>query len=411
MQETWRWFGPKDPVPLAHARQAGATGIVTALHEIPNGAAWPAEAVERRRDMVRAAGLEWVVAESIPVSEDIKTRSGDWRAHIAAYQESIRSLARSGVRTICYNFMPVIDWTRTDLAWPMPDGALALRFDATAFAAFDLFILRRPGAEGDWGEDRAAQAEAYARALDDAGRERLARTIMAGLPGAEESYTLEQFRAALARYRGLSDDDLRAALGDFLDAVVPVAEEVGVRIAIHPDDPPRPLLGLPRVVSTAADVRWLLQRVESPANGLTFCTGSYGVRPDNDLPAMARAFAGRIHFLHLRSTRREVDPQSFHEAPHLDGDVDMLAVIRAVVDEERRRAAAGREDSRIPMRPDHGHQMLDDIGRPANPGYSAIGRLRGLAELRGAFRAVEALTPGEAVAPGGDAAKASGDSP
>ena len=392
MQETWRWFGPNDPVPLEHVRQAGATGVVTALHQIPNGVVWPSAEIERRQGEVRAAGLEWTVVESIPVSEDIKTRAGDWRAHIAAYQESIRNLARCGVRIVCYNFMPVIDWTRTDLTWPMPDGALALRFDATAFAAFDLLILRRPGAKDDWDEARIDQARAYERTLDEAARDKLVRTIIAGLPGAEESYTLEMFRAALERYRDVGADGLRAALGEFLDAIVPVAEEAGVRIAIHPDDPPRPLLGLPRVVSTAADARWILQRVDSPASGLTFCTGSYGARPDNDLPAMAREFAPRIHFLHLRSTRREADPESFHEAPHLDGDVDMIAVVRAVVEEERRRAAVGRADRQVPMRPDHGHQMLDDIGKKVNPGYSAIGRLRGLAELRGVFRTVAALT-------------------
>ena len=392
MQETWRWFGPDDPVPLEHVRQAGATGVVTALHQLPNGVVWPIADIERRQQEVRAAGLEWLVVESIPVSEEIKTRSGGWRAHIASYQESIRNLARCGLRIVCYNFMPVIDWTRTDLAWRLPDGALALRFDATAFAAFDLFILRRPGAEGEWDAARIEQARAYEREMDEAGRDRLARTIIAGLPGAEESYTLDMFRTALERYRDVGADDLRAALGEFLGAIVPVAEEAGVRIAIHPDDPPRPLLGLPRVVSTAANARWLLRQVDSPANGLTFCTGSYGARPDNDLPAMAREFAPRIHFLHLRSTRREADPESFHEAPHLDGDVDMIAVVRAVVNEERRRASAGREDPRIPMRPDHGHQMLDDIGKKVNPGYSAIGRLRGLAELRGVFRTVEALT-------------------
>ena len=392
MLETWRWFGPDDPVPLAHVRQAGATGVVTALHHLPNGVAWPVEAIERRQAEVRAAGLEWVVVESLPVSEDLKTRSGSWRAHLAAYRESLRTLARRGIRIVCYNFMPVLDWIRTDLAYRLPDGALALRFDATAFAAFDLFLLRRSGAEADWDAPRTEKARAYLRALDEAGRDRLVRTIIAGLPGAEEGYTLAMFRTALDRYRGVGADGLRAALGEFLAAVVPAAEEAGVRLAIHPDDPPRPLLGLPRVVSTAADARRILDRVDAPANGLTLCTGSYGVRPDNDLPAMAREFADRIHFLHLRSTRREAaDPESFHEAAHLDGDVDMVAVVRAVVAEERRRASFGREDREIPLRPDHGHQILDDVGKAVNPGYSAIGRLKGLAELRGVFRAVEAL--------------------
>jgi mannonate dehydratase len=287
--------------------------------------------------------------------------------------------------------MPVIDWTRTDLAWRLPDGALALRFDADAFAAFDIFILGRAGAEAEWGPERTARARAAFEAMDEAARERLVRTIIAGLPGAEESYTLDMFRAALARYAGIDAETLRRNLGDFLEAVAGAAEEAGVRLCIHPDDPPRPLLGLPRVLSTAADARWLLRRADTPASGLTFCTGSYGVRPDNDLPAMAREFADRIHFVHLRSTRREADPESFHEAAHLDGDVDMVAVIRELILEERRRAAAGRGDAAIPMRPDHGHQILDDIGRKSNPGYPAIGRLRGLAELRGVMRAVSAL--------------------
>jgi mannonate dehydratase len=392
MEQTWRWFGPNDPVPLTHIRQAGATGIVTALHHLPNGVVWSVAEIEKRRKEIADAGLAWSVVESLPVSEDIKTRSGNWRAHIDAYRESLRNLGACGLRIVCYNFMPVIDWTRTDLAWRLPDGALALRFDADAFAAFDIFILRRRGAEAEWGPERTASARATHEAMDEAARERLTRTIIAGLPGAEESYTLEMFRAALSRYAGVGPDLLRETLGDFLEAVAGAAEEAGVRLCIHPDDPPRSLLGLPRVVSTAADARWLLARADTPANGLTFCTGSYGVRPDNDLPAMAREFAARIHFVHLRSTRREADPESFHEAAHLDGDVDMVAVIRELTLEERRRTAEGRADAAIPMRPDHGHQILDDIGRKSNPGYPAIGRLRGLAELRGVMRAVAALT-------------------
>ncbi|HEX6013594.1 MAG TPA: mannonate dehydratase [Geminicoccaceae bacterium] len=392
MEQTWRWFGPKDPVPLAHVRQAGATGVVTALHHLPNGAVWPMEEIRRRQQEIEAAGLAWSVVESIPVSEEIKTRSGRWREHVDAYARSIRNLAACGIRTVCYNFMPVLDWTRTELAFPMPDGALALRFEATAFAAFDLFILRRPGAEADHDHARIARAERAFAAMDGAARDRLARTVVAGLPGAEESYSLDRLRTALARYEGVSAEELRDRLGEFLAAIVPVAAEAGVRLGIHPDDPPRPILGLPRVVSTAADARRLLARADEPANGLTFCTGSYGVRPDNNLVAMAREFAGRIHFLHLRSTRREDDPESFHEAAHLDGDVDMVGVIREVVREERRRREAGRADAQIPMRPDHGHQMLDDTGKAVNPGYSAIGRLRGLAELRGVARAVEALS-------------------
>ncbi len=391
MEQTWRWFGPRDPVPLAHIRQAGATGIVSALHHLPNGAAWPIAEIEKRKGEIAAAGLTWSVVESVPVSEDIKTRSGDWRAHLQAYAQTIRNLAACDIRTICFNFMPVIDWTRTDLAYRLPDGSLSLRFEATEFAAFDLFILQRPGAEAEYTAERIAQAKAAFDAMDQAAQDRLTRTIIAGLPGAEESYTLDMLREALGRYRGMSKDELRSQVGAFLDAVVPAAEESGARLGIHPDDPPRSLLGLPRIVSTADDARWILGRVESPANGLTFCTGCYGARPDNNLVAMAKEFAARIHFLHLRSTRREADPETFYEAAHLEGDVDMVGVIREVVLEERKRTNSGRADAAIPMRPDHGHQMLDDIGKRVNPGYSAIGRLKGLAELRGVARAVETL--------------------
>lgn len=391
MEQTWRWFGPDDPVPLAHVKQAGATGIVSALHHLPTGAAWPVAEIGRRKAEIEAAGLAWSVVESIPVSEDIKTRTGQWRAHLDAYGQSIRNLAACGIRTVCYNFMPVIDWTRTDLSYRLPDGSLSLRFDATAFAAFDVFILKRPGAEDEHGPARVAAARALYDAMDEAARLRLTRTIIAGLPGAEETYTLAMMGDALARYHGAGTDDLRAQLGDFLDAVAPVAEEAGVRLALHPDDPPRPLLGLPRIVSTADDIRWILERYQAPNNGLTFCTGCYGVRPDNDLVAMVREFSDRIHFLHLRATRREDDALSFHEAAHLDGDVDMVGVIREVLTAERERAAQHRPDAAIPMRPDHGHQMLDDLGKRVNPGYSAIGRLKGLAEIRGVERAVKQL--------------------
>ena len=391
MEQTWRWFGPKDPVPLQHIRQAGATGIVSALHHLPNGTVWPIAEIEKRKGEIEAAGLTWSVVESVPVSEDIKTRSGDWRAHLQAYAQTIRNLAACDIRTICFNFMPVIDWTRTDLAYRLPDGSLSLRFDATEFAAFDLFILRRQDAEAEYTPERIAQAKAAYDRMDQAAQDKLTKTIIAGLPGAEESYTLEMLRTALDRYRGMSKEELRSQVGEFLDAVVPAAEEAGARLGIHPDDPPRTLLGLPRIVSTAEDARWVLGRVESPANGLTFCTGCYGARPDNNLVAMAKEFAARIHFLHLRSTRREADPETFYEAAHLDGDVDMVGVIREVVLEERKRTNDGRADAAIPMRPDHGHQMLDDIGKRVNPGYSAIGRLKGLAELRGVARAVERL--------------------
>lgn len=391
MEETWRWFGPKDKVPLRHIRQAGATGIVTALHQVPNGKVWDEADIARRKSEIESSGLHWSVVESIPVSEEIKTRTGDWRRHLEAYGASIRNLAAQGVQTVCYNFMPVIDWTRTDLSYALPDGSLALRFDAVEFAAFDLFILRREGAEAEYTPARIEAARKRYESMDQAARDKLTRVIIAGLPGAEESYTIEMLREALGKYRGVSRDEFRARLGEFLDAMTPIAEEAGVRLAIHPDDPPRSLLGLPRIVSTAEDARWILNRVESPNNGLTFCTGCYGVRADNDLVAMAREFAARIHFLHLRSTRREADPESFYEADHLGGDVDMVGVIAEVLREESNRAAANRPDSVIPMRPDHGHQILDDIGKSVNPGYSAIGRLKGLAELRGVATAVERL--------------------
>jgi mannonate dehydratase len=391
VEETWRWFGPKDKVPLQHIRQAGAEGIVTALHHVPNGTTWEQDDIARRKGEIEASGLRWSVVESIPVSEEIKTRTGDWRKHLDAYGASIRNLAAQGVKTVCYNFMPVIDWTRTDLSYALPNGALALRFDATEFAVFDLFILRREGAEAEYTPERIEAARKRHAAMDQAARDRLIRVIIAGLPGAEESYTVDMLRDALAKYRGVTRDEFRNRLGEFLDAVTPVAEEVGVRLAIHPDDPPRSLLGLPRIVSTADDARWILNRVVSPNNGLTFCTGCYGVRPDNDLIAMAREFAARIHFLHLRSTRREADPESFYEADHLAGDVDMVGVITEVLREEQKRSAAARLDSVIPMRPDHGHQMLDDVGKAVNPGYSAIGRLKGLAELRGVAAAVKRL--------------------
>ena len=391
MEETWRWFGPKDKVPLQHVRQAGATGIVTALHHVPNGKAWSEDDVARRKGEVLAGGMRWSVVESIPVSEEIKTRSGDWKQHLEAYGQSIRALAAQGVNTVCYNFMPVIDWTRTDLFYKMPDGSLSLRFDATEFAAFDLFILKRQGAEPEYTPDRIDAARKCYEAMDAGQREKLTRVVIAGLPGAEESYTIEMMRAALDKYRGVTRDEFRGRLGEFLDAMTPIAEEVGVRLAIHPDDPPRSLLGLPRIVSTAEDARWILNRVDSPNNGLTFCTGCYGVRPDNDLVAMAKEFAARIHFLHLRATKRENDPESFVEADHLAGDVDMVGVITEVLKEEKARAEAGRVDQEIPMRPDHGHQMLDDVDKGVNPGYSAIGRLRGLAEVRGVATAVKRL--------------------
>ncbi|MBY5940362.1 mannonate dehydratase [Halomonas sp. DP5N14-9] len=391
MQHTWRWFGPKDPIRLEEIRQTGATGIVTALHEVPNDEVWSRQAIAERKQMIEDAGLEWSVVESVPVHEAIKKGLPERNALITRYCDTLRNLAACGIDTVCYNFMPVLDWTRTDLRWAMPDGALALRFDQTAFAAFDLYLLARPGAEDEYSDDEKSAARSYLDSLDAEARQSLVDTLIAGLPGAEEHYTLERFREVLAGYAEIDAARLREHLGYFLKAVIPVAEELGIKMAIHPDDPPRPLLGLPRVVSTAADAEWILAAVDSPANGLTLCTGSYGVLAANDLAAMVQRFGPSIHFVHLRSTRRESpDPRSFHEAPHLDGDVDMVAVISALVAEERRREREG--GRRLPLRPDHGHHILDDQHRATAPGYPLYGRLRGLAELRGVETAVRQLT-------------------
>ena len=391
MEHTWRWFGPSDPITLADIKQTGATGIVTALHEVPNGEVWTPQAIADRKKLIEASGLTWSVVESVPVHEDIK-RGGPRRDHlIDAYKQSLRNLAVNGIDVVCYNFMPILDWTRTELRYVLADGGWALRFDQDAFAAFDLFILARAGAAADYDDVETARARTYHDDLSSEGRELLVRTIIAGLPGAEEGYTLASLRTMLATYADIDADALRENLGYFLRAVVPVATEVGIRMAIHPDDPPRPLLGLPRVVSTQEDVRWLLNAAPGVANGLTLCTGSLGVRADNDLVAMAREFASRIYFAHLRSTVREENPLSFHEGSHVLGDVDMVGVVAELVTEERRRERDG--GPRISVRPDHGHQLLDDQGRASNPGYSLIGRLKGLAELRGVELAVNRLLP------------------
>ncbi|MDE2792914.1 MAG: mannonate dehydratase [Paracoccaceae bacterium] len=399
MRQLWRWFGPADGVSLSDARQAGAEGIVTALHHVPTGDVWTPEAIaERQRDVAfledgRSSGLAWELVESLPVSEAIKTRSGDWSGDIERYCQSLENISDAGINTVCYNFMPVLDWTRTDLAAPMAHGGTAMRFDLVVFAAFDLHILGRSGAVSDYDGAIVREANARIRTLDTIERSKLAENISAGLPGAEEHWSLGSLRDRLEDYAGLGRDQLFQNHVAFLEAVAPVAERVGVRLCCHPDDPPFPLLGLPRVVSTADDYRALFDAVPSPAVGITFCTGSLGVRPDNDLPAMAREFGPRLFFAHLRNVSRDRNriPCSFFEDEHLEGDTDMVTVIDVLLAEERRRAAVGCPDFEIPMRPDHGQDILSDSGSGSQPGYPAVGRLKGLAELRGVMRALQAV--------------------
>ncbi|MFH5926513.1 mannonate dehydratase [Roseomonas xinghualingensis] len=393
MLETWRWFGPEDPVPLVHARQAGASGVVTALHHLNQGRAWPKEEVEARKRQIEAAGLTWAVVESIAVAEDIKTRTGAFRDLIEGYKESIRVVARTGVKTICYNFMAVTDWARTDLAWRLPSGGYALRFDWTDLAAYDLHVLRRPGAEADHPAERRAAAMARFHAMSESKVDRLERVLIDWLPAREFIYDRAGFQRMLDIYRDVGTDGMRANLVEFVREVAPVAAEEGARLCIHPDDPAFPIFGLPRVMSTAADVRALLSAVPEIANGLTLCTGAFGSNPANDLTAMVEEFGPRIHFAHLRNVTIEPDG-SFYEANHLDGHTDMVAVVASLMREEDRRNREGREDAMIPMRPDHGHLLVDDIGKKVNPGYSCIGRLKGLAELRGVMRAVLAFGTG-----------------
>lgn len=392
MKQTWRWFGPEDPVPLHYAAQAGATGIVTALHHLYRGEAWPVEEVLRRKDAIVAAGMEWSVVESIPMHNSIKLRTGPFRQAIGSWIDSMHAIAKAGVKTICYNFMPVVDWVRTDIGWKLPSTGYAVRFDALDFAAYDLFVLKRKRAEVDYSADRIEAARKRFEEMTPEGMEQLERTLIAGLSASESSYDREGMRAAIAQYEGATAEDLRSNLIAFLREVVPVAQELGLQLAIHPDDPPWSLYGLPRVVSTADDLRSILAGCNSQANGLTFCVGSLGSRADNDLLAMVREFAPRIHFVHLRQVKRETDG-SFHEAEHLRGSSDMVGIVRAILEEEYRRRTEGRVDWELPMRPDHGHLLGDDIGKPGNAGYSFVGRLKGLAELRGVIHGLQYAMP------------------
>jgi mannonate dehydratase len=396
LRQTWRWFGPKDLCSIDDITQVGAAGVVSALHHVPNGVVWTPEEIAGRHAEIGTrkdgtpSGLTWDVVESLPVSEDIKKQKNAWREHIENYKISMKNLADSGIEVICYNFMPVLDWTRTDLRWTVPNGGSCMRFDINDFAAFDIHVLQRQGAPADYTNAIADEAARRFANMDEAARKQLARNVTMGLPGSTESMSLEDVQSHLDEYGAITRERLRANFVDFLDAVVPTAEDLGLRLCCHPDDPPFALLGLPRVMSTEADYTYILEAVDSPANGMTLCSGSLGARPDNDLPGMMERLGDKVHFLHLRNVKRDNDDLvgSFYEAEHLAGDTDMVALIAAIVEEERRRKAEGRADWQIPMRPDHGQDIVDDLNRRAQPGYPTIGRLKGLAELRGVMTAL-----------------------